>query len=181
MRCLATILLVFDLSVAFAEEPAEPQNPMHRFNPFVGTWRYEGIQQFSPSEPTEKVEYECEISFLPGEKVLLVDNTSADGSYRFFGFHSFDPATGKYLNWAVGSEGELGWAVGEFNDSGTEIVYIDESIEVVGSGSLGKGRLVWRMVGRDRQELEWVATAPDGKEFVGFRGTFTRIPSKSRP
>ena len=176
MHSLAIALLVSGLGVEFAQAPAESENPMHRFKPFIGTWNYQGTEQLSPSEPIAKVEFECKISFLPGEKVLLVDNTSLDGSYRFFGFHSFDPATGKYLNWAVGSAGELGWAVGEFNDSGTEIVFIDQSIEVVGSGSLGKGRSVWRMVGGDRQEWEWVATAPDGKEFVGSRGTSPAFP-----
>ena len=87
MHSLAIVLLVSGLGVEFAQAPAESENPMHRFKPFIGTWNYQGTEQLSPSEPIAKVEFECKISFLPGEKVLLVDNTSLDGSYRFFGFH----------------------------------------------------------------------------------------------
>ena len=57
MHSLAIVLLVSGLGVEFAQAPAESENPMHRFKPFIGTWNYQGTEQLSPSEPIAKVEF----------------------------------------------------------------------------------------------------------------------------
>jgi hypothetical protein len=88
---------------------------MSRFAPFVGDWKVRHSLWSQTDQTPSVFEGTAEIYFVADGTVLVVDEITADRKYRFVGYHAFDTATAKYLNWTASSAVVLAWGEGEWD------------------------------------------------------------------
>lgn len=104
MRSVAGLLLTLTAlhGVAGAQEPGN-RDPMAKFAPMVGEWHVRHTLSPPGGGQPEVFEGTANMYFVGDGSVFVVDEVTPDSRYRFVGYHAFDKASGKYVNWTASS------------------------------------------------------------------------------
>lgn len=174
MRALITLMLLGgSLGAARAED-----DPMARFAPYVGKWQVRHSLWGAPGQTPEVFEGVGDFYFVSNGTVFVVDESTTDGRYRFVGYHSYDAASRRYLNWTASSRMVLAWGEGHWERS-REIFQTHRLDPATGTADplLGKG--IWEVVDPNKLVFTALRVQADGKEIPFKEEVYTRMPSNN--
>ncbi|KAB7530408.1 hypothetical protein F8C76_02555 [Flagellimonas olearia] len=98
------------------QTPLDPHNPMKKFEVFLGEWDCVEKSYF-PGNIQESFKARAHIYFLQDQKTLCVDEIGVDSTFRFLGFHKYDPDLEVYLNYGATYQYPMGGYALETYDS----------------------------------------------------------------
>jgi hypothetical protein len=158
---------------AGAQEP-RGSDPMARFAPLVGEWRVRHTLWSQTGGQPQVFEGTARTYFVADGTVFVVDEVTSDDRYRFVGYHAFDSATGKYVNWTASSTLVLAWGEGVWDQSGE--VFRTRRLDPR-SGQIDPliGRGVWTILDSNTHVFKAVRSGPDGSQLPFKEERYTRI------
>jgi hypothetical protein len=112
--------------------------------------------------------------FVADGQVFVVDEVTTDNHYRFVGYHAFDSATGKYVNWTASSTLVLAWGEGTWNETG-EVFRTRRLDPRTGQIDPMIGRGVWTILDPDTNVFRAVRLGADGSEVPFKEERYTRV------
>lgn len=171
---LRLLALLIAIQATVTAQDVRREDPMARFAPMVGDWRVRHTLWPPTGGQPEVFEGTARMYFVEGGKVLVVDEVTPDNRYRFVGYHSFDAATGKYVNWTAASTLVLAWGEGEWNDSG-ETFRTRRLDPRTGQVDPLIGRGVWTIVNADLNVFKAVRLDAKGAEVPFKEERYERI------
>jgi hypothetical protein len=171
---LSVLALLITIQATAAAQDLGREDPMARFAPMVGDWHVRHTLWPANGAPPEVFEGTARMYFVEGGKVFVVDEVTPDNRYRFVGYHSFDAATGKYVNWTASSTLVLAWGEGEWNDSG-ETFRTRRLDPRTGQIDPLIGRGVWTIVNIDLNVFNAVRLDVNGAEVPFKEERYSRI------
>ena len=167
-RHLVMILAFLVAVPVFASESDILVKQMKRFELFVGVWNVRATHQLKPGDPFPR-EFKSEVYYVDDGRVLAVDDSTADRSYRVLGLHTYDSQTGMFLNWGARSFHPVHTTLAEFSESGTWVGRPGRSYKA----DYHRGE--WRLIDTDTLEIAIYKLAADGKEYPVVAAQYTRI------
>lgn len=176
-RLFVGLLLSLPASAAAGWAQQGSSDPMARFAPLVGEWKVRHILWSQTGQAPSVFEGGATIYFVAGGTVLVVDEVTSDRKYRFVGYHAFDTATAKYLNWTASSTIVLAWGEGEWDNS-SEVFRTRRLDPRTGKTDSLIGRGVWTIVDANLHVFRAVRFGPDGTEIPFKEERYTRVTPK---
>lgn len=171
---LRLLALLIAIQATVTAQDVRREDPMARFTPMVGDWRVRHTLWPPTGGQPEVFEGTARMYFVEGGKVLVVDEVTPDNRYRFVGYHSFDAATGRYVNWTAASTLVMAWGEGEWNDSG-ETFRTRRLDPRTGQVDPLIGRGVWTIVNADLNVFKAVRLDAKGAEVPFKEERYERI------
>lgn len=178
MKSLAGLPLLLFTLAAFQgptnAQDSRSSDPMAKFAPMVGEWHVRHTLWPPGGGKPEVFEGTAKMYFVEDGKVFVVDEVASDNRYRFVGYHAFDAASGKYVNWTASSSLVLAWSEGEWSDAG-ESFRTRRLDPRTGQIDPLIGRGVWTIIDADTNVFKAVRLDPKGSEVPFKEERYTRI------
>jgi hypothetical protein len=160
-----------------AYEKLNQPGPHHKLlASLAGSWTFTAQLWMAPGQPAVEWKGTAERKMILGGRFLEERAIGEFGGQPFhgLGLNGYDNAQGKYVGtWMDSMTTGIMSSVGTADSTGKVITYEREEFDPL-TKTKSKGRDILRIVGDDKEVLEFHKLLPDGKEYKMMELVFTR-------